>query len=136
MQLTWKWILAVLIIASVLGGTVYSTINVTSRRIPAYGSIASVENTAAYIEYISETIQDLPDEIFSKPEEDVPDLKNDFSDLFDDALENINESNCEGAIEKLDRIKQKIYEEIMESDERQEIISMINNLITYLETLL
>ena len=95
-----------------------------------------VEDTEAYIEYVNQTIQDLPDEIFSKPDEDVPDIKNDFSDLFNDTLENINEGNYEGAIEKLNRIRTMIYEEIVESAERQEIISLIDDLIEYLETLL
>jgi len=98
--------------------------------------IPPVEDTEAYIEYVNETIHDLPDGIFSRPEEDVPDVKNDFSDLFDDALENIDEGNYEGAIEKLNTIKTRMYEEIVESEERQEVISMIDDLIAYLETLL
>ena len=97
--------------------------------------VPPVEDTEAYMEYTNETIQDLPDEIFSKPGEDVPDVKNDFSDLFDDALENIDEGNYELAIEKLNMIKTKIYEEMAESDERQETISMVDDLIAYLETL-
>jgi len=98
--------------------------------------IPPVEDTEAYIEYVNETIQDLQDGIFSRPDEDVPDAKNDFSDLFDDALENIDEGNYEGAIEKLNTIKMRMYEEIVESDERQEIISLIEDFIEYLETLL
>ncbi|NIQ06742.1 MAG: hypothetical protein GWO20_13740 [Candidatus Korarchaeota archaeon] len=77
----------------------------------------------------------MPNKVFGKPEEDVPDLKDDFSDLFDDALENIDEGDYEGAIEKLEKIKQKVFEEILESDERQEMISLIDTLIAYLETL-
>jgi len=98
--------------------------------------VPPVEDTEAYVEYVNETIQDLPDEIFDRPGEDVLDVKNDFSDLFDDALENINEGNYEDAIEKLNRIKEKIYEEMVGSDEREEIISLIDDLIEYLETLL
>jgi len=98
--------------------------------------VPPVEDTEAYIEYVNETQQDLQDGIFSRPEEDVPDVKNDFSDLFDDALENIDEGNYERAIEKLDRIKTKMYGAMVESAERQEIISLIDDLIAYLETFL
>lgn len=98
--------------------------------------IPPVENTEDYIEYVNGTAQDLPDEIFNKTAEDAPDLKNDFSDLLNDTLENVDEGNYEAAIEKLNRIEEEIYEEIVESDERQEIISMINDLIEYLESLL
>ena len=98
--------------------------------------VPPVEDTEAYIDYVNETIQDLPDEIFNKPGEDILDVKYDFSDLFDNALENINEGNYEGAIEKLETIKEKIYQEMVESAERQEIISLVDDLIAYLETLL
>jgi len=89
-----------------------------------------------YIDNVDEMIQDLPDEIFDEASEDVPDIKTDFSDLFSDALENIEEGNYEGAVEKLNRIKEKIYEEIVESAERQELISMIDALIASIENLL
>lgn len=98
--------------------------------------IPRVEDTEAYTEYVNETIQELSDELFNKTAEDVPDIKNDFSDLFNDTLENINEGNYVGAIEKLNMIKQKIYEEMVECAERQELISLIDDLIAYLETLL
>lgn len=94
------------------------------------------EDTEDYIEYVDETIEDLPDEAFDRPEEDVPDSKNDFSDLFEDALENIEEGNYEGAIEKLNRIKQKACEEMIDSTERDELLSMVEDLVAYLETLL
>ncbi len=95
-----------------------------------------VGDTEAYIEYIDEAIQELPDEMFGRPGEDVPDVKNDFSELFDDALENIGEENYQGAIEKLNRIKEKIREEMVESIQRQKLILLIDDLIEYLETLL
>ena len=98
--------------------------------------VPPVEDTEAYIEYVNETRQDLPDGIFNRPEEDVADVKNDFSDLFDDALENIDEEDYEGAIEKLNRVREKIFEEIVESADREEIICLIDDLIAYLETLL
>ncbi len=101
-----------------------------------YTEVPPVEDTEAYIDYVSGITQILPDEAFDRPEEDVPDVKNDLTDLFDDALENINEGDYEGAIEKLNRIKEFIYEQIVESAERQEIISLIDGLIAYLETLL
>lgn len=94
----------------------------------------SVEDTEAYIEYVNGTMQDLPDEMFVGPEEDVPDLKHDFSDLFDDTLENIAEGNYEGAIEKLNSIKERILEEMVESGERQELLVIVDDLIAYLES--
>lgn len=90
----------------------------------------------AGLEYVNETIRDLPDELFNRTAEDVPNIKEDFSDLFNDTFENINEGNYEGAIEKLNRIKEKIYEEIVESTEREELISMIDALIASIEPLL
>jgi len=98
--------------------------------------VPPVEDTEAYIDYVNKTMQNLPDDIFNKPGEDVPDVKDDFSDLFDDALESIDEGNYEGAIEKLNTIKMRMYEEIVESEERQETISLIDDLITCLQTLL
>ena len=41
--------------------------------------IPPVEDTDAYIDYVNETVQDLPDDIFDVPGEDVPDVKYDFS---------------------------------------------------------
>jgi len=96
--------------------------------------LTEVDDTEAYMKYVNETIQDLPDEAFNRPPEDVPDVKNDFSDLFYDVLESIDAGNYEGAIEKLNKIKEKMYEEIVESDGRQEIISLIDDLIAYLQT--
>jgi len=94
-----------------------------------------VEDTEAYVVYVNGTIQELPYEIFNRPEEDVPGIKNDFSDLLDDALENIKEGNYEGAIDKLNRIKDKIFEEMVESADRERILSLVDDLIAYLETL-
>ncbi len=94
-----------------------------------------VEDTEAYVGYINETITDLPDELFSRSEEDIPEVQEDFSDLLDDALENINEENYDFAKEKLNRIKENIYTELIESPERQEIISLIDDLIAYVESL-
>lgn len=99
-------------------------------------AVPPVEDTDAYIEYVNETIQDLPDEIFNRPEEDISVVKNDFSVLLNDTMENINEGNYEGAIVKLNRIKVEIYEEMVESAEREEIISLIDELIAYVESLL
>ncbi|UCE29337.1 MAG: LamG domain-containing protein [Candidatus Bathyarchaeota archaeon] len=98
--------------------------------------VPPVEDTDAYIGYVNETTQGLPDVVFSKPGEDVQDIKDDFSDLFTDTLENINEGIYEGAIEKLNGIKERTYEDIVESTERDELISLIDDLIAHLETLL
>jgi len=61
----------------------------------------------SYIDYINETIQDLPNEIFNRPEEDVSDIKNDLSNLLNDTRENINEGNYEFAIDKLNQSLKK-----------------------------
>ncbi len=95
-----------------------------------------VEGAEVYIQIVNETLQDLPNEIVNRLEEDVPDVKHDFSDLFNDALENIDEGNYEGAIEKLNRIEELTYEQIVDSAERDALISMIDGLRAYLETLL
>jgi len=95
-----------------------------------------VADTEDYIDYANETIQDLPDELFNQTTEDVPAIKDDFSDLFNDTLENINEGDFIRAIEKLNVIRQKVYEEMVECAEREELIALIDDLIAYLETLL
>jgi len=109
--------------------------NIYKAELPPVGA-PPVEDTEDYVEYVNETIQDLPNEIFNETAEDVPDVMNDFSDLFNDTLENINQEDYEGAIEKLNSIKEGIYEDIMESDERQKLIDLVDDLIAYLETLI
>lgn len=93
-----------------------------------------VENTETYVEYVNETIWNLQDEVYDRQDEDIEDAKNDFSDLFEDALENINEGNYVKAVEKLSKIIAEMYEQMVECVERQEQIDLINDLIAYLET--
>ena len=95
-----------------------------------------VEDPEAYLTYLNTAILDVPDELFHRPTEDVPDVKDDFSDLLLDALENIDEGNIEGAIEKLNEINTRKYAELVESAERDYINSLIDNLIAYLTALL
>lgn len=121
--------------------TPYVTIGLNQDNYPLIGpwtfpEVPPADDTDAYIGYVNETIQDLPDEKFIRSEEDVSDLKNDFSDLWNDIRENINEGNYEIAIGKLNWIKGRIYQEIVASVEREKIIFLINDLISYLETLL
>lgn len=95
--------------------------------------IPPVEDTEDYIEYVNETVQEISFVEFAKPEEDVTDIKYDFSDKFSDIFENIDEENYERAIEHLEEIKAFVCEQMVESDESKEIIDMINNLIAYLK---
>jgi len=96
---------------------------------------AIIVSSRGCIENMNQTIQDLPDELFIS-EEDVADVKRDFSDSFNDVIENVDEGRYMDVIVKLNAIKQRIYKEIVECDEREEIISMIRNLIAYLENFL
>lgn len=97
--------------------------------------IPFIEDTESYIEYVNTTIQELPNATFIKPEEDIADIKYDFSDKFNDILENIDEETYERAIEHLEEIRAFVYEQVVPSDERQEIIDMVDALIAYLKTL-
>lgn len=79
-------------------------------------------------------VQDLPSSAFAKPEEDVEDVKSDFVDKFADVIENIYEENYEYAVERLDMIRERIHEQIVESSERERVVLMIEDLIADLRS--
>lgn len=134
------------------GGPVYYSLpydgitRVTITRSPEYPSsfynlddltftIPTIISPEQVIQDLKNTVEDLEEDCFVKPEEDVADIKDDFLDKFDDIAENIEEGNYERAIEHLEEAKAFAYEQITESAEREGIIAMIDVLIEYLETL-
>ena len=55
----------------------------------AYKPTPPIEDTEAYTEYFNETRRDSADETFDGPEEDTPDVKNDFLDFSSDAIDDV-----------------------------------------------
>jgi nitrous oxidase accessory protein len=99
--------------------------------------VPSVDESEDYVGYLDDAVQELSDDVFVRTEDaDIADLKDDCSDLFADALENIQEGDYEGAIDKLNSIKALMNEEITESAERAELVSLIDDFIAHLEAFL
>jgi hypothetical protein len=84
---------------------------------------------------INSYIQGLPAVEFTKPEEDVADIKDDFADKFADVEENINEEDYERAIQHLEEIIDFVDVQIKDPEKQGIIIRMIAALIAHLETL-
>lgn len=99
--------------------------------------LPSADDPDAYVEYVDQAIQDLPDELFTLTEgNDIRNVKKYYSEKFREVLFEINRKNdYEQAINKLEEIRTNMYNDIVDSEERDVLISQIDYFIAYLETL-
>ncbi|UCG54711.1 MAG: right-handed parallel beta-helix repeat-containing protein [Dehalococcoidia bacterium] len=99
--------------------------------------ISTEEDIEEYLEYVNDIVVDLPDEIFiSQDGVDISNTKTALEELLlTDSLPEIEDGVYEEAVDHLEDAKDTMCDTLVESEEKQELFDLINNLIEYLLSL-